>query len=334
MRIVNPTGSKDPGMTIKPPAASRQIAFHQLLVAARKTLLMDALSVTLGKINPGKLKAELAKYVPSDAQRILAAAGIRDEHVFPTPIILETGPMLVGYYRLLLGVPQKTFYASGTGMGQFRSMEARAVLNERQKAALPALCKAMSEGLADLVRQMSPAITPRDVAELPLLTIGSQFQGSNNNTIGRRAILDVFLSMREIVKDYVTEEDDRRLTLRNSAGRTVIIALASDPDVRIQEEVGGRLQNKVAIEIKGGTDRSNAHNRAGEAEKSHQKAKVEGFRDFWTIIATKGLDLKKLKSESRTTNSWFDAAQVLGRDGTDWDEFRARIAGQVGIPMN
>ena len=31
--------------------------------------------------------------------------------------------MLVGYYRLLLGVPQKTFYASGTGMSQFKSME-------------------------------------------------------------------------------------------------------------------------------------------------------------------------------------------------------------------
>ncbi len=318
---------------IKPPAASRQVTFHQLLVAARKTLLMDALSAALGRVNPTKLKAELVTYIPRDAQRILAAAGIRDEHVFPTPIILEIGPMLVGYYRLLLGIPQKIFYASDSGMSQFKSMEVRGVLNDRQKEALPAFCKAMSEGLADLVRQMSPTITPRDIAELPLLTIGAQFQGSNNNTIGKRAILDVFLSIREVVKGYITEEDKRRLTLRNSSGRTVVIALASDPDVRIQEEFGGRLQTKVAIEIKGGTDRSNAHNRAGEAEKSHQKAKAEGFRDFWTIIAMKGLDLKKLKSESPTTNSWFDAPQVLGREGGDWVEFQARLAGQVGIPL-
>jgi hypothetical protein len=218
-------------------------------------------------------------------------------------------------------------------MSQFKSMEARGVLNDHQRAGLPAFCRAMAEGLADLVRQMSPTITPRDIAELPLLTIGAQFQGSNNNTIGKRAILDAFLSMREVVKAYITEEDDRRLTLRNSAGRTVVIALASDPDVRIQEEFGGKLQNKVAIEIKGGTDKSNAHNRAGEAEKSHQKAKAEGFRDFWTIIATRGLDLKKLKSESPTTNSWFDAPQVLGRDGGDWVEFQFRLAGQVGIPL-
>jgi hypothetical protein len=205
----------------------------------------------------------------------------------------------------------------------------------------------------------------------------------------------------------------------------VVIALASAPDVRIQEEFGGRLQNKVAIEIKGGTDRSNAHNRAGEAEKSHQKARAEGFRDFWTIIAKAGLNLQKLRararinwhfgasagwaaarrrdagdvgvhrrgaatkqmptrrralsgcgpqarwlccslltyhlrytsslasrqrawgpaakcqvilaralsSESPTTNSWFDAPHVLGRKGEDWEEFRARVASQVGIPI-
>lgn len=295
---------------------------------------MDALSASMGRIDPKKLKAQLSTYVPSDAQRILAAAGIRDEHVFPTPIVLETKPTLVGYYRLLLGLPQKTFYGSGTGMGQFKSMEARGVLNDRQKSMLPAFCKAMSEGLAELVRQMSPTITPRDVTELPLLTIGAQFQGSNNNAIGRQAIVGVFLSIREIVKNHVTKEEKRRLTVKNSAGRTVVIALASDPDVRVQEEFGGKLQNKVEIEIKGGTDKSNAHNRAGEAEKSHQKAKGEGFRDFWTIIAKKGLDIKKLKGESPTTNSWFDAAQVLGREGEDWGEFRVRLAGQVGIPLN
>ncbi|MGH7798371.1 MAG: XcyI family restriction endonuclease [Candidatus Binatia bacterium] len=145
--------------------------------------------------------------------------------------------------------------------------------------------------------------------------------------------MDAFLSIREIVKDHIIEEQERKIVLKNSAGRTVVIALAADPDVRIQEEFSGKLQNKVAIEIKGGTDKSNAHNRAGEAEKSHQKARNEGFRDFWTIIATKGLDTKKLKRESPTTNSWFDAAQVLGREGEDWHEFRNRLAGQVGIPL-
>ena len=264
---------------------------------------------------------------------MLAAAGIRDEHVFPTPAILEMKPTLLGYYRLLLGVPQKTFYSSDTGMSHFKSMEARGVLNENQKKALPVLCRALGGGLAELVRQMSPTVTQRDIAELPLLTLGAQFQGSNNNAIGKQAVLDAFLSIREIVKDYISQEQEGRITVKNSAGRTVVIALAADPDVRVQEEFSGKLQNKVAIEIKGGTDKSNAHNRAGEAEKSHQKARGDGFRDFWTIIAKKGLDIEKLRRESPTTNSWFDAAQVLGREGEDWEEFRNRLAGQVGIPV-
>jgi hypothetical protein len=62
---------------------------------------MDALSETLGRVDPNEIKTQLMTYVPSDVQQILAAAGVRDEHVFPTPIVLETQPTLVGYYRLL-----------------------------------------------------------------------------------------------------------------------------------------------------------------------------------------------------------------------------------------
>ncbi len=43
--------------------------------------------------------------------------------------------------------------------------------------------------------------------------------------------------------------------------------------------------------------------------------------------------MDKVRGESPTTMSWFDAAQVLGRDGKDWDEFRNRIANAVGIPL-
>lgn len=316
-----------------PPSAARQVAFHQLLVAARKTWLADALSEALGQVDPNTLKSQLTGFVPPDAQQILASAGVRDEHVFPTPVVLEAAPTLVGYYRLLLGVPQKTFYGTGTGRGRFKSMEMRGTINAAQRAALAEFCAAMSEALADLVRQLSPAVTPRDVMELPLLTLGAQLQGANNNTIGKQATLDVFLAIADVVKEYTTKRTERQLTLQNASGRKVIIALAGDPDVRIQEEFNDALRNKVAIEIKGGTDRSNAHNRAGEAEKSHQKAKRDGFRSAWTIIAKKGLDMSKLEAESPTTSLWFDAAQVLGRQGEDWEAFCSHLAGEVGIPL-
>ena len=101
--------------------------------------------------------------------------------------------------------------------------------------------------------------------------------------------------------DFIVQEGPKKLTIKNSANRTVTIALAADPDVRITEHFGTTVRQKVAIEIKGGTDVSNAHNRAGEAEKSHQKAKVQGFREFWTVIAKKGLNVQTLQAESPTT---------------------------------
>jgi hypothetical protein len=318
---------------ISPLSRSRQIAFHQLLVAARKNWLTDALKEALKLAPPNVVKEQLTIYVPADVQQILAGAGVRDEHVFPVPIVLETKPTLIGYYRLLLGIPQKTFYRGGTGMGQFKSMEARGLLKPGKRPDLEGFCAAMGESLAGLVRQMSPKLSPRDVSELPLLTLGSQFQGGNNNTIGKQATLDVFVAVSELVKGHVQSEDARTITIKNASGRKVVIALASDPDIRIQEEFDGQLRNKVAIEIKGGTDVSNVHNRAGEAEKSHQKAKNDGFRDYWTLISKAGIKMDKLKSESPTTNSWFDVAQVLGREGEDWNEFRSRFADATGIPL-
>ena len=316
----------------QPLSVSRQVAAHQLLVSARKTWLVDALQAALGSIDPQLLRTQIGQYVPPDVQQALAAAGIRDEYVFPTPVVLEAQPTLVAYYRLLMGVSQKMFYRTGTGMGQFKSMETGR-LTANQRKALPAFCRAMNASLADLVRQLSPSITQRDVSELPLLTLGSQFQGANNVTIGQQAILGVFLTLREVLDPHVTQSSDRALTLVNSAGRAVRLTLRSDPDISIEEQAGTAWRKRVAIEIKGGTDVSNAHNRAGEAEKSHQKAKAEGFRECWTVIITKGLSLEKLAAESPTTDIWFDTSQILARQGKDWEEFRSRLIEVVGVPL-
>jgi hypothetical protein len=291
------------------------------------------LSDALRKIEPSILKQQITQYAPPDAQRILAGAAIRDEMVFPTPIVLEAKPTLIGYYRLRLGSPQKTFYGSATGLQRFKRMESDGVLTDRLRMALPDLCSGMSQSLAELVYQVSPQITPRDVAELPLLTFGSFLQGQNNVAIGAQATKDVFLAVADIVRAFLQKHDERLLVVKNASNRVVRITLASDPDIRIEEESEGTSIRKVALEIKGGTDVSNVHNRAGEAEKSHQKARRRGFRDYWTIIATKGVSVDALRHESATTMSWFDAAQILGRHGSDWEDFRNRIAQAVGIPL-
>jgi hypothetical protein len=144
---------------ITSPDPSRQVGFHDLLVAARQTVLKDALRKALLSTDPEQVKRELAAYVPRDAQKVLAGAGIRDEAIFPTPAVLEAKPTLVGYYRLLLGVSQKQFYAAETGMGPFKSAEQRGIINARQQALLPDFCAAMCEALAELVRRLSPTVS-------------------------------------------------------------------------------------------------------------------------------------------------------------------------------
>jgi len=79
------------------PTAVRQIAFHQLLAAARKTYLIDALGTALGQLDPATVKAEMLMYAPADALRLLAATAVRDEHVFPVPSVLRHSPTLLGY---------------------------------------------------------------------------------------------------------------------------------------------------------------------------------------------------------------------------------------------
>ena len=212
---------------IAAPDATRQIGFHQLLVSARKTWLIDALAEASSRVDPNQLKAQLIEYVPADAQRVLTIARIRDEHVFPTPIVLEAAPTLVGYYRLLLGIPQKSFYGSGTGMGFFKSMEVRGTLNQRQKSSLPDFCKAMCSSLASLVCQLSPTVTPRDIQELPLITLGSFFPGARNVNIGKQATDDVFLSIKAIIQANVIEHEAQKMVVENAAGRRVILALGS-----------------------------------------------------------------------------------------------------------
>lgn len=327
-----PAKAAAPPKPLKPPGPSRQVQFYQLLVAARKQWFMGALSETLANLDPAVVKEQIVRYAPGEAQKTLAAAGIRDEHVFPLPMVLEAKPSLVGYYRMLLGAPQKSFYQSSTGMGPFKSMEESGTASPRHKARIPEFCRAMAGPLAELVKQI-PNITKQDITDLPLLTYGAQLQGSNNTAIGKKAMQDVFVAISEIVAKRVVKTEPRKLTVKNSARRTVVISLSHDPDVAIDEQVGSDIHKKVAIEVKGGTDVSNVHNRAGEAEKSHLKAKARGYPEFWTIILKTGQDLAKLKAESQTTNRWFDVAEVLARKGKDWDDFRRRVSGVVGIPL-
>lgn len=99
----------------------------------------------------------------------------------------------------------------------------------------------------------------------------------------------------------------------------------------IREQVNNTDVYKAAIEIKGGTDYANLHNRVGEAEKSHQKARAVGAQDCWTVIALTNADMTRLRQESPTTREWLDAGEVLAQNGPSWDRLVTLTISAMGI---
>jgi hypothetical protein len=90
-------------------------------------------------------------------------------------------------------------------------------------------------------------------------------------------------------------------------------------------------RNIIAIEIKAGQDYSNIHNRIGEAEKSHQKARRAGFVECWTIVNVDRLDLSNAHKESPSTNRFYLIKDILAKSSEEYTDFRRRVISLTGI---
>ena len=317
-------------MTYLPLDSERAVDLYSRLVAARSVYLQPALSDAVRVVGVAQIDSELNTLVPQDSLTRLASLGIRGERVFPTPSILTEAPTLIAYYRMLLGISQKGF-AQTYKYGRFLTAEAKGSWSSSTAAELPQLCEVFRDALVILVDEL-PDFTDQDLHELTLLSLGMTFQGSRNVRIGQTATLGVFQTIAFLLDDHIVDRSDTHLTIVNAAGRRVQTTFGSDPDVILTEDVGGSSEPLIAIEIKGGLDRSNAHNRAGEAEKSHLKAKQEGFNHRWTIISLTGIDERVVRGESPSTTRIFDVTEVLGRSGPTFDEFKRQLTVLLGLP--
>lgn len=314
--------------------------YAKKLESARTEYLVEQLLATLGKLSPKRLNDELEAYVPEWRIQQLLGRGLRGEFVYPVPYVLEANPKLIAYYRLLLGYGGKSFYRSGLGLSSFKTMESGTLVDE-QRINLPSLCRSMIQSATQLVDSIGIDKVTRELLDgLTIMSLGVQVWGSRNNKIGEEATDDVYFLILEIVQKYVTaSKDSKMIELTNAAGRKVTITFASNPDVTIVEEMSATITNKsIAIEIKGGQDEANIHNRTGEAEKSHQTARSgsdhEKFTEFWTIVNVDGYDLAKAKVESPTTNRFYLLSSLKERTGEQYEDFKARIASCTGIPIN
>ena len=204
----------------------------------------------------------------------------------------------------------------------------------KEAAILEAACRELCAQSAQLVNGVGKTrVSKRHLEELALLTLGAQLRGGKNVQMGAQGILAVFEAIAEIVKPAVVEQDEGQIAVKSGAGRRVVIRFAPDPDIVIEAEMaGGAVAKSVAIEVKAGRDFSNIHNRIGEAEKSHQKAKRDGFSECWTVVNVDPFDRKLAHSESPSTNRFFHLSAIQSRSGGDFEDFRSRIIHLTGIP--
>jgi hypothetical protein len=175
-------------------------------------------------------------------------------------------------------------------------------------------------------------LTSNLFSELSLLSVGPQLRGGNNNKRGESGIDQLFAVILSAVAHVKPVVSKKAISFTNASKRKIIIEIAADPDVVIKEEISSQTSRPlVAIEVKAGTDASNIHNRIGEAEKSHLKAKDQKFTEFWTVVNVDALDLLVAHQQSPTTNRFFKLSALINETAPERQEFVESIVALVGI---
>lgn len=315
------------------PAPDLQIEFAANLVEIRQLLLQEALKETVRSLNIPQLDGEIARFVPPHSLQVLAGFSLRAELMFPVPLVLRANPRLLGYYRLLYGFSQKAFYVPDVA-GRFAAMEQRGTLRPDLNDDLATLCEEMCDAGAQLLTGiLAQPVSAGLLDDLTLLTLGPQWRGGANNRKGTAGIIKVFNAIRDIVEDHLVMSSPRQMKVKNAAGRNVLIEFSSDPDIVIREELrADNFRNIVAIEVKGGEDFSNIHNRIGEAEKSHQKAKANKYFECWTVVNVDRIDIEMAETESPSSNRFYRISSIAQAEGGEYEEFRDLVIAMTGIP--
>lgn len=317
--------------TFKIPEPDLQVEFYHRLERIRETYLLDALLSAVSRLEIQQINQELSELVSNSSLQKVASWGLRGEIVFAVPYVLKNQPTLLGYYRLLLGFSQKQFYGERYGFAPFKSMEDAGRLTSSHLNCVRGLCQALC-GSAELLVAGIRELSQKSVHELTLLTVGPQLRGGVLNTLGTRATRQVFELIDSLVTNAVVSSSQKSIKLHNAAGRVVRVEFTSDPDICIREELpSGKSRNLVAIEIKGGRDYSNIHNRIGEAEKSHQKARKEGFVECWTIVGISDLNMELAEKESPTTDRFYHLDRLADKTSEEFEDFRENLLSRLGI---
>ena len=307
-----------------------QIKFHYKLREIKEKYLSDALKKTIGDLHISEIDGELNRYASTSSLKKLAGYGLRGEVWFPVPSIIRHNPYLIGYYRLLYGFSKKELY-SKRKMGGFKTLEENGVIPENKASEIEGLCKCLI-GAGELLLNSLDSCSLEIIKELQILTIGPQFRGGQNTIIGQEVIQSIFKYLGSLVEPYLLSTTDSVIIFKNNSDRTIIIEFSNDPDIKFTEHVGDEVIPLLVIEIKGGEDISNIHNRIGEAEKSHEKAKKDGFTNRWTIIRVI-IDYAELRNESTNTTKFFHLDRIQDPTNPEYIAFRNNLSSILNITL-
>ena len=311
----------------------KQISFSHKLAEVRDNMLREALREAVDKVGIRKIDEELYKYAGEEKVEFVAKVGLRGERIYPVPSILRQKPTLLGYYRLLYGLSKnQDFYDTDAPFSKFKRVEEQGVISDSCDEDLPELCKSLSKTAWRLINNINEPSSDH-LDELILLTLGAQFSGSHRARKGLRKATEVYEIIKETFPEHLKEWDDdnKQLKLENNKGRTVLVIFSSDPDVIVKERVDpGNFRNLLVIEIKGGSDRSNIHNRLGEAEKSHGKI-VDDYDERWTLINVEGISKEVLKQETPSTTQSFVLDKLKDKESEEYKAFKEQLGAILQI---
>ena len=307
-----------------------QIAFFYRLRTIRDKIFIEALSDTITKLEIPEIDKQLANFVEQKCLNKIASFSLRGELFFPIPYIIEANPFLIGYYRLLFGISKKEMYKGQ--FGKFKRMEEKGEISDKTKPYIEELCKSLICTGQIFVDNLD-ILSPNTVTEMQLLTLGPQLRGGRNTEIGDSATKETFQLIQKLVAPYIFNVDNNKILIENNSKRKILIKFSSDPDIGIIELFPKGDIPLIAIEIKGGKDISNIHNRIGEAEKSHRKAKGDKYSQFWTIINV-DINYEILHKESPTTTMFFHLDKIQQSDSDEFEEFTRRLSSLLNIQIN
>lgn len=155
------------------PPPGKQVYVAAFLSRVRQTGLHDAVRNAARQLAPDRLRSEMTKYAPGTGLQAIQGSGVRDEEVFAVPSLLRQAPGTLAYYRLLLGVSQKQFYTTKSGLNIFKPMEERQEITPAADPEIDDLCTELNAALSVLMHALPQASLRQDVEQLPLLTLGS-----------------------------------------------------------------------------------------------------------------------------------------------------------------